>query len=927
MKKLLLMATFLVLAIPAGFHVLGPVMLEKVLVSRMAAQGLKQPRVQVLKLGLRQVHLFFHPARLVQGRVDHVLISGLSLHRDAAAGFGAADSPSSGRGQKTFLPGLFYNSLEIKSAAIHIQAWGQRMTLPFSARIQTEKPGQASLKGWTWVLGLPVTLQGRALLEQKKQQVHLTARAESKGMSREPGLDSDLEPGPGFMAEAALTWRVNAQGAGSGNIAVQARAAGLDLPGAAAGLEQGYFSAAADLDSSFQVNQARAGLDLAGLRLEDLLLDSVNIKLRENLSRVRGNVSVAAPVKALFELEGGQTGLEQIMAGTRFLQGRYQWQASLNSDFKTLHLPVQAGPGPGTSLELKSAGLLEAGADLVQESRGPAWYLAAQGEVTSPGPWSLEVPDHGLEVQGLDFVLPFEVRAEPDQAGVVLLDKAWIRISRILAEMDREKLEMQGLSIRAAREKPLLKVEKNSPGGWSAQCFLESGAPLNVSGLSGRARAENFSLQGGLKKDETSGLTGRLTARANLAEISAASPDMSLQGVRISLPVIFGPGQDENPGAFSVRQVKYAGLELPGPQGRAMVLEKQLKAGGTWSPWSGARLEFSAAAFMDAKKLPRARLEASSNWMPVPKQEMVRSLPVKAGDLTAEGDFRLDLDLQLQGLQLRPLVQLEIKDMSLGSKEMDLKVQGLSGAAEVTGLRPLVSSGSQRIEVQSLRLGQFELKQGHALFRLEPLGRIFLEKSVWQLPEGGQLTAAASSIDPVQKSADLEVFLEDVDMIRLVSRLSRGKVAGSGLVQGRIPVYYKNNQILLGDGYLHSVPGQGKLAIRDEKWLNTLLLYVREAMAGHEYLSVVTRRLEEALKDFEYDFLTLDLIPLENDVRARIELRGRGVRGDPPQEVGSLVININDLGEIVNRVLHLQLGRDESIRQTLEDLFPGEKVQ
>ena len=43
--------------------------------------------------------------------------------------------------------------------------------------------------------------------------------------------------------------------------------------------------------------------------------------------------------------------------------------------------------------------------------------------------------------------------------------------------------------------------------------------------------------------------------------------------------------------------------------------------------------------------------------------------------------------------------------------------------------------------------------------------------------------------------------------------------------------------------------------------------------------------------------------------------------GDPPQEIGSLVLNVNDLDEIINRVLGFTLSSRESVDRTLEELL------
>ncbi|MFW6179231.1 MAG: hypothetical protein ACOC43_12815, partial [Desulfohalobiaceae bacterium] len=96
----------------------------------------------------------------------------------------------------------------------------------------------------------------------------------------------------------------------------------------------------------------------------------------------------------------------------------------------------------------------------------------------------------------------------------------------------------------------------------------------------------------------------------------------------------------------------------------------------------------------------------------------------------------------------------------------------------------------------------------------------------------------------------------------------------------------------------------------------------RQSMEGQEYLSLLSQRLEQALREFEYDFFSFRLLPQEDEVAGRIELRGQGVRGDPPQKVGSLVLNISNVEQALNQAL--KLGKEKALRNALDELFGSE---
>ncbi|MFO7859937.1 MAG: YdbH domain-containing protein [Desulfosalsimonas sp.] len=317
-------------------------------------------------------------------------------------------------------------------------------------------------------------------------------------------------------------------------------------------------------------------------------------------------------------------------------------------------------------------------------------------------------------------------------------------------------------------------------------------------------------------------------------------------------------------------------------------------------------------------------------------------LPVIVNDEIAEpGSFAISLiqydDIALPAVTGTALVRVQTRDrllrpvlqpqltFSVENGDIDwpgagLKASGINGRVEIRDLFPLTTPGNQRIDIKRLQAGELGLEDGFVIFRIEPES-LFLEKTRWHLPDGGVLTAHSSRLDFDPLAADFDVFFQDVDLIGLVARLTKEKIVGSGRVHGRVPVQWRPERIRIGRGFLYSVPGTGRFGIKDEKWLNALMLYVRDALAGHEYLSLLSKRLEKALGDFEYHFLSINLEPGNQDAAARIELRGKGVEGESPQEVGSLVINVNAIEEILNRVLGFYRTKDRSIAEALDALF------
>lgn len=309
--------------------------------------------------------------------------------------------------------------------------------------------------------------------------------------------------------------------------------------------------------------------------------------------------------------------------------------------------------------------------------------------------------------------------------------------------------------------------------------------------------------------------------------------------------------------------------------------------------------------------------ESEPGWFSAP---VIRYQNISLPAVTGKATVGFYTKAGIAGPMLRPALELTVEDGSISGPETGVVAEGINCNILIKDLLPLTTPGSQRIDISRLALDALELKYGFLVFSLEP-GALFLEKTRWKMPGGGTVEAYASRVAFEPLHADLDIFFEHVDLVDLVSRFSEEKIVGSGRVFGRVPVQWSPERIDIGKGYLYSVPGTGRFGIKDEKWLDALMLYVREAMAGHKYLSLVSERMEQALRDFEYNFLSVELEPGNGDTAASIELRGKGLRGESPQEVGSLVINVNSIEEILNRLLRFYQTKQQSIEQALDSFF------
>ncbi len=941
LKKILILLIFIVLAGVVLFYAAAPRVLEALMISQMRQAGLEKPELRVESVSFKGISLSrisskqprmgiefaaadFSLRGLIQGRVDHVQISGLSYFIEVTEhGLDTGLPASQGRGDGLPLV-VPFKDMKISSSALVVKFRDRDYLIPFSVQAELRDDQVLSYDLWTHFLGQPVSLQGQSDMATMETRAHV--RALWSDFMGPGGWHESSElmplPGPGGL-EAVFNLELTMDAAGKGGAKINARADAHDFhlqgPGLKIDLEKGSFAVRAELDDELFFDEFDLDLNLAGLGFNDNLLESLSLSLGQAGARVDFSAAVARPLRLSFEARGEQSSINDLLKPEVKYLSEIKWRSGFE-------LPADADwlPGPlwmefDRDLRAGAHGRLRAGFSRHENQMEKSWFVQVESGHARVEPFSLFIPEYDLEAAGLKVEAPFFIQAQPGRTYAGLTSKARISLERLLMGQEEQAYSLSAVNLGSYLNSPLATLQRLRDGSLALSWQAVQDGELSLASADVLTRIQELKMSGDLEINAQGEYRGNMRFTPQMSLVSLKNLGLEIEDVHVDLPVGFGDKGVE-PGAISTGAVKYLGLVFPGIKGRMAVSDYRLQSRGQWPFVPGTELDFDLDLMLDAQNKISGRVSAHADWFDLPEHEITTLVPAFK-EMSIDGRARFSLALEVHGPLISPLVQLEIEDASVAYPVQEIKVSGITGTVTVDDFFPLTTPGNQRIDIKRLSLGLVELEDGFLSFRVESPESFFLEKTRWYLPEGGFIAAHSSRFDLGERGADLEIFFEDIDLLSLVARISQEKIVGSGLVYGRVPLLYRQNRVTLGDGFLHSVPGTGRLGIRDEDWLETLLGYVRDAMRDHPYLSVVSERLEQALRDFEYNFLSVRLKPGLLDTAARIELRGRGVEGDPPQEVGSLVININDLGEIVNRVLRFQLTRDESIERALEDFF------
>ncbi len=271
------------------------------------------------------------------------------------------------------------------------------------------------------------------------------------------------------------------------------------------------------------------------------------------------------------------------------------------------------------------------------------------------------------------------------------------------------------------------------------------------------------------------------------------------------------------------------------------------------------------------------------------------------------GALRLDGVVPLRGSE-KPMVSLEITDGELALPAQGVKAAGIDVTMTFDGLRPASTPGGQRITVESGSVGRLPLRQAEVEFSLDGSGAILVEQARWMI-DTSTFSTEAFRVDPRDPVVATTIAVGDMDLSYWLPLLTDGRASGEGRLQGRVPITWRPGTvrpIALGAGSLAAVPGGGWIMVDDEGRLAALLESSDPRLKTDENMQVVKERLVEALTDFQYDDLRLELVPQPDGLVLRALTSGRGRRGDPPQEVGGLTINIHDIDTVLSELLLLK---------------------
>ena len=210
---------------------------------------------------------------------------------------------------------------------------------------------------------------------------------------------------------------------------------------------------------------------------------------------------------------------------------------------------------------------------------------------------------------------------------------------------------------------------------------------------------------------------------------------------------------------------------------------------------------------------------------------------------------------------------VEIQNGMLEAAEPGFKVSNIRLDLKIADLLKMRSLPKQRLNFDLIEAGDVKLVDGKVNFQIESFKSMLLERAKVGWCNGHIYTHALRIRAGINKYR-ATFYCDGIVLSELISQLGLSKATGSGTVLGRIPVRLDKNGLAFTRGYLYSVPGDtNKIKLMDT---DKLLESIPKETQQFTQLDIAT----EALKDFNYKWVKLDLNTQGEDLRLKMELNG-----------------------------------------------------
>jgi len=261
------------------------------------------------------------------------------------------------------------------------------------------------------------------------------------------------------------------------------------------------------------------------------------------------------------------------------------------------------------------------------------------------------------------------------------------------------------------------------------------------------------------------------------------------------------------------------------------------------------------------------------NYKTVSDIDLGKFVPMAKG-VTFNGEFGLNGDLTFDNTGIKGSLNVKLNNANLMLKEKGTAIEGIQASLFLTDLFEIRSAPEQKFCLKKASLGGLNIHDGNIEFQIESAGSFFIEKSGFGWCDGNVYNQAMR-IYPGITDYNLVLYCDRLKLAMILEQFGAVNAQGNGTVSGRIPIRIKNGKIRFKDSFLFSTPGVGGTI----RLTGTEMLTAGIPVNTPQYAQIEIAR--EALKDYNYDWVKLNLMTEGENVLLRLQFDGKPARPLP----------------------------------------------
>ena len=288
----------------------------------------------------------------------------------------------------------------------------------------------------------------------------------------------------------------------------------------------------------------------------------------------------------------------------------------------------------------------------------------------------------------------------------------------------------------------------------------------------------------------------------------------------------------------------------------------------------GLDIDFSARAGLDSAMSPFAKGQIATNQFSITQNTIIPFIP----DISGVYDFKFDItagaDFSYTNQKINSSADIQVSNGTISFVESGFSASGISADMHLNDLMIPETLPGQYINIDAFNAGRLNCNNGKIRFSLEDGKSINIENLKFNWCNGIVSTEAfrLPSDDDIMR---LTLYCDRLEMEDLFYQLGVFDAEGGGTLSGRIPVVMKNTEIGFDNGFLFSTPGEGgRIFISN---LDRMLAGIPKNTPEFSQLDLAG----EALKNFEYKWVTLKLNTHGDTLAVNMQLDGKPVSALP----------------------------------------------